>query len=172
MTRVARLPARRWREARMLRLEALKTDPAAFGSSYEEEVDRPEDEWVSRMKNTLFALSGEKPVGMISRVFNDRIKTAHVAAIYGFYVTPKSRGRGIGKLLFARALQDIQGNRKIIKVQLSVNPKFRAALGIYRSFGFEAAGTAKNELRVGSRYYDMLNMEKEVRRYKIGEKDL
>ena len=31
------VPASRWREARDLRLRALRTEPAAFGSSYEEE---------------------------------------------------------------------------------------------------------------------------------------
>ena len=162
MIRVVKLPGSRWQEARELRLEALRAEPGAFGSSYEEEVDRSEEEWRKRMKNTLYAVEGRRPVGMISRVFNDRAKTKHIAAIYGFYVTPGQRGRGAGRLLMERALGDVQKRRGVIKVQLSVNPKFRPALGLYRRFGFEVTGKARKELKVGREYFDMLYMEKEV----------
>ena len=163
MAKIAKLPERRWRDARKLRLEALKTDPAAFGSSYEEEKVLLADEWRRRMKNTLFALAEGKPVGMITRAFSGRAKTRHVAAVYGFYVTPKSRGMGVGKLLLDAALRDIRDDKKIVKVQLSVNPEFRAALALYRRAGFEVTGRARNELRVGGEYFDLLNMEKTIR---------
>ena len=162
--RIAKLPGARWKEARALRLEALRTDPGAFGSSYEEEVGRPEEEWRKRMEGTLYALSGGKPVGMISRVFNDRVRTGHIAAIYGVYVTPAQRGRGVGSLLMERALRDVRKRRGVIKVQLSVNSEFRPALQLYRKFGFEVTGRARNELRVGKTYFDMLYMENEIRK--------
>ncbi len=162
--RVAKLPGDRWKEARALRLEALRTEPGAFGSSYEEEVGRPEQEWRKRMEGTLYALSGGKPVGMASRVFNDRVRTGHIAAIYGVYVTPAHRGRGVGSLLMERALSDVRKKRGVVKVQLSVNPEFRPALRLYKKFGFEVTGKARNELRVGKAFFDMLYMEKEIRK--------
>ena len=80
---VKKIDADRWMEYRDLRLESLKSDPAAFGSSYEEEKDMTEDEWKRRINNALFALSKDRLIGMIVVVFNDRIKTKHVADIFG-----------------------------------------------------------------------------------------
>jgi len=118
------------------------------------------------MSNVLFALSDGRPVGTLSCVFNDRAKTKHVAHIYGVYVTPKYRGRGIGGMLLRRTLSDVQKKREVIKVQLSVNPALRPAVILYKRVGFEEVGRAKKELRVGGRYYDMLMMEKEIRKVK------
>ena len=44
---------------------AHRSDPLAFGSAYLEEKDLAEDEWKRRTNNALFALSNDKPVGMI-----------------------------------------------------------------------------------------------------------
>lgn len=159
-----------------MRLEALKTDSAAFGSSFEEETRFSEDVWRGRIRNALFALSDGKPVGILSYVFSPRTKTRHVVNIYGVYVTPRMRGMGIGEMLMTRALSDIRKNRRIIKVELSVNAHLSPAVGLYKKSGFEVVGRAKNELKVDSRYYDMLFMEKELRKVRVknkfGEKDL
>jgi hypothetical protein len=40
---IKKLDASRWQEYRDLRLESLQNDPQAYGSSYEEEKDKPED---------------------------------------------------------------------------------------------------------------------------------
>ena len=69
---VKKLPADRWRDCRDLRLEALKNDPMAFGSSYEEEESLSENEWRIRIKNALFALLNDKPVGMIVYIRNNK----------------------------------------------------------------------------------------------------
>ena len=72
-----------------LRLRALKTDPIAFGSSYEEEENFTEAEWQRRMENALFALSDGKPVGTLTYLFNNRVKTKHIARIFGVYARSK-----------------------------------------------------------------------------------
>ncbi len=104
MIEVKTLSSERWREARELRLQALKSDPIAFGSSYEEEEKLPEADWQRRMKNTLFALSDDKLVGTTTYFFNDRVKTKHIARIFAVYVDTNYRGIGIGKKLLEKAL--------------------------------------------------------------------
>src|SRR5487761_1522946 len=116
MIEVKTLPAERWREARELRLHALKTDPIAFGAAYEEEENLAEAEWQRRMKSALFALSDDKPVGNITYLFSDRVKGKHVARIFGVYVDPNYRGRGLGKKLLENALELIQENKGVVKV--------------------------------------------------------
>ena len=46
---ITRLPVERWRKYRELRLRALKTDPQAFGQSWEEAVKHPEERWRERL---------------------------------------------------------------------------------------------------------------------------
>lgn len=176
MIRIARLPQERWGAFKNLRLKALKTDPAAFGSSFEEEAKFSDGVWQERLRNALFALSDGEPVGMLSYVFSNRAKTRHVVNIYGVYVTPRQRGLGIGEKLMKQALSDIRKNKHIVKVDLSVNAHLHPAVSLYEKAGFERVGRARNELKVGGRYYDMLLMEKEIRKVraknKFGEKDL
>lgn len=163
MIRIAALQPSKWMDYRRLRLEALKTEPAAFGSSYEEEARLTEEVWRSRMSNCIFALWEREPVGVVSVVFSDRKKTRHIAHIFGFYVAPRHRDRGVGKSLMAAALASAGAKRGIRKVSLSVNPAFRPALSIYQKAGFRVVGKAEEELRVGRHYHDMLNMELRLR---------
>ena len=163
MVQIRKLPADRWRDFRDLRLKALKTDPAAYGSSYEEEVKVKEEEWRRRIRSTVFALSGDEPIGMIVAYFDQRPKTRHIVEIYGFYVSPEHRGEGVGTKLLERALALAGRNRRIVKVSLAVNPEQRAAVKIYRKAGFVVTGRAERELKVGGKFYSMIFMEKALR---------
>ena len=75
---------------------------------------------------------------MITCYFNNRIKTKHIAEIYGFYVEPDRRGEGIGARLFERALAASRRKKGIIKVSLAVNPERRVAIRIYRKAGLSS----------------------------------
>ena len=159
MTKIQRLPAGRWEEYRALRLEALKKEAAAFGSSVEDEVALTEDDWKTRIENTLFAMSGESPVGMIAMVGNNRRKTKHVADIFGVYVKPRHRDKGIGTKLVQAAIREAR-SKGIVKVRLEVNPEQKAAIRLYRKAGFKVVGKARKDLKVGRRFYDLVYLEK------------
>ncbi|MGA2663484.1 MAG: GNAT family N-acetyltransferase [Nitrososphaerales archaeon] len=160
MLEIQRLPVERWREYRELRLEALRNDPTAFGSSPEEEERLGEEEWRRRIGNALFALMDGEPVGTVAVVFNDRSKTRHVADVFGVYVRPDRRGHGVGARLLEGALRLASEREGVVKVKLAVNPDQRAALGLYERAGFVVAGRLSKELKVGSAFYDELVMEK------------
>ena len=51
MIEVKKVPRDRWKDYRNLRLKALRSDPLAFGSPYEEEKDLAEYEWKRRINN-------------------------------------------------------------------------------------------------------------------------
>ena len=160
MAVVKTLPPKRWREAREIRLRALKTVPEAFGSSYAEEKELSGAEWQKRMKGTLFALVDNRAVGTVTYYFNNRVKTKHIAHIVGVFVDSGFRGRGIGKELLVKALELIRKKKRIVKIQLMVNPKQKAALALYKSLGFVAVGKMKKEIKVGKEFYDELFMER------------
>jgi len=157
---IKKLEEDRWKEHRDLRLDALKEEPIAFGSSYDEEKSISEEEWRKRMKNAWFALSDDKLIGMIGYFQNNNVKTKHAANLYGFYVTKKYRGQGVGKKLIDSSLMHIQERKDVVKIKLTVNPKQVSAVKLYQNYGFNIVGQLKKELCVEGRYYDELIMEK------------
>ena len=160
MVEINKLDEIRWRDFRDLRLDALISDPTAFGSSYEEEAIMTEDEWKRRIKNVLFAMINDKLVGMIVFIFNNKIKTKHVANLYGVYVKKEYRRQGIGMNLLESALKVIELNGNISKIRLSVNPEQRAAVKLYEKYGFETVGKLLREYNIDNKFYDELIMEK------------
>lgn len=162
MIEVKKLSDDRWKDYQDLRLAALKSDPIAFGSSYEEEIIISEEEWKKRIKNTLFALLNDKPIGMIVYIFDSKLKTKHVANIFGVYVKKEYRGQGIGKKLIESAISLIKKNKNIVKIKLNVNPEQKATVKLYEKYGFKTVGMLKNELYINGKFYDELIMEKLV----------
>lgn len=174
-TSIIVLPPARWREAKQLRLEALQNNPEAFLSSYEDEVLFADEVWQERVKAAfereralaLYAEVGASSktslVGMAGGGWPDKRKARHVAEIYAVYVSPDHRGKGIGAALVQRLLDELKALAQIDKVKLSVTAANEAAVALYRRLGFEITGYAKRELQVDGRYYDLLQMELQLR---------
>jgi ribosomal protein S18 acetylase RimI-like enzyme len=150
----------RWKDYRDLRLEALKKEPLAFSSSYEESKDKPESEWRDQIKNVLFALDRDKLVGMIVYIHEKGIKTRHVANIYGVYLDEEFRGQGVGRKLMDAVITQIRKNPDVVKIKIAVNPVQKAALKLYKNFGFYIVGQSKKALSIEGKFYDELIMEK------------
>ncbi len=159
---IRRLPQSRWLEYRALRLEALRTEPTAFSSSYGEELRLTQPTWRGRMHNVIFALDGRTPIGIITLVFGSGRKTCHTAKIYGFYVRGDYRSKGIGALLVRRALGEARAHGGIAKVGLAVNPLQRPAARLYKREGFTVIGRMRKGVRTGDRSIDELIMELEL----------
>lgn len=166
--RIITLDPARWAEFRALRLQALRDDPTAFGSSYEESLDEPEAFWRGRLEDaqrkveniTLFAEIDGRLVGMLGAFRRFRIKTKHVATVFGVYVDPAARGQGVARQLMQALLDEIALKPEIVKLELTVNTENPAALALYRHFGFAIIGTVHLGLKIGERYYDEYLMEK------------
>jgi ribosomal protein S18 acetylase RimI-like enzyme len=123
-----------------LRLRALREDPDAFGSTLAEEQGRPDVDWDFWVRDSLIAVDCDTPVGMIS-VHVDETE----AGVFGMWVAPEVRGRGIGQRLVAAAIQRA-GHRPIT---LCVAEPAAAARRLYERLGFEPTGTT-GTLRPGS----------------------
>ena len=111
----------------------------------------------------MFALSDDKTIGMIVFIFNNKRKIKHISNIFGFYVKERYRNQGVGKKLIESALSHIKKNKNIIKIDLIVNPKQKAALSLYKKFGFKVVGILRKDLLVNGKFYDELVMEKFIR---------
>jgi len=117
---------------RPLRLRALREDPDAFGSTLEREQDRPDADWDFWVRDSLIAFDGDTAVGMA----NLKVDGDH-AQLFGMWVAPEARGRGVGELL-VDALIARSGDRPITLCVAETAP---AARRLYERLGFRPTGT-------------------------------
>ncbi len=144
---VRRLRAEEWRALRTLRLRALRSDPLAFGSTLATEEAFPDELWQSRTlrgaeapdQATLVAVAptGEL-VGMAVLTLTDS-----GGNLYGMWVEPAWRGRGLGGKLLDAALAWAARRHAAPTVRLEVNPRQAAAVHLYRSRGFESSDRSR-----------------------------
>ena len=154
---------------RTLRLAALRECPTAFSSSYEEECDIPLEHSAKRMApdrdHVIFgAFDGERLVGSTGLAREGPRKLAHKAVIWGVYVAPAFRQRGIGRTLLEHALAyaaSLPGLRRVILGANAANP---AAIALYKSLGFEPFGLERAFLLVDGVLHDELHMAFDIKR--------
>lgn len=145
---------------RNIRLEALKTTPEAYASSYEEEIDLTIEEIKSKFHEqdtyTYGGFDGEELIGIIT-LYHDRLKKLrHRAHLGGMYVSPHKRDLGMGKALMKEAINKAKSIDGIEQIYLAVVSTNVAAKKLYQSIGFEVFGTEKRGLLVGNDvYYDV-----------------
>lgn len=160
-----KIEADEWQKYKKIRLEALKNDPHAFGSSYKEEIKRTDDEWKNRAKSASADNSKKMFVGIpknddeflaIGGAYTENNPEEwHIMAIY---VSPEHRGQGIGKVLMDEIIKVMKSRGDVKRLILRVNVAQEAAVHLYRSFGFKIVDTLKNESFGGCYFYDEYEM--------------
>jgi GNAT superfamily N-acetyltransferase len=89
---------------RTVRLRALRTDPLAFGSTYEREVGRDDDAWQEwarahangSEKATFLAIDGDATLGIAAGM---RESSAATFGLYSMWVAPEARRAAVGRNL-------------------------------------------------------------------------
>jgi RimJ/RimL family protein N-acetyltransferase len=116
----------------------------------------------------LGAFDGDQLVG-IAGLRRDRGKKIHHTAIlytailWGIYVTPSYRARGIAKSLVKAILDIAAGIAEITQIKLSVHTRNAPARRLYTSIGFETCGIERNVIRIGEESFDEELMMKTIR---------
>ncbi len=148
---------------RRLRLEALRAEPTAFGSSYETESSAKADKYRDRLLGladnfVLGAYKDDQLVGIGGFLRETAEKRRHIGSVWGVYVTPAYRGAGLGRRLMAMTLERARKLPDLEHILLSVTSDNAVALALYRSFGFEAWGTEPAALKHEGVDYDETHM--------------
>jgi RimJ/RimL family protein N-acetyltransferase len=136
--RVEALTPDDWRVWRDLRLEGLQDTPIAFLESYDDARARTDDEWRERIAAPprpglhVCAYDGDVPVG-IAGVFRDE---AEVPVVFGVYITPSARGKGVLAALVEAAAAWAAPDRLTLEVHED-NPRAHRA---YVKLGFAETG--------------------------------
>jgi len=157
---IVELKPENWSELKALRSEAVKDSPRAFGQTPEEVRAMGESEWKKLFETGKYFVvkEGGKVVGMVCVVRNKGEKASHVANVYGLYVAPGSRGRGLGRALVERALEDLRDD-STYKVKLAVDSKNTGAIQLYENLGFVKCGERHAELNVDGDFVNETEME-------------
>jgi len=152
---LTRTEARAWRE---LRLEALKNHPLAFMSSYEEAVKRDLAFFTERIPqaggaDVLFGVYvGDALSGCAGFMREPGAKEMHKGFMWGVYLRPVLRGRGIGEALVGRVIDHARGQVSLLRC--SVTTENTAACELYRRMGFIDYGIEPRSLRYEGADYD------------------
>jgi ribosomal protein S18 acetylase RimI-like enzyme len=136
---VRRLTAGDGERLRELRLRALQEAPYAFLSSFERERDRTAQDWVELARSSVVFVAEENDqwLGMVGAYVPDEAPEA--VGIWGAWVDPSARGRGLGRLLMHAAIEWAR-DRGAARVDLSVTDQADAAYALYRRLGFVPTG--------------------------------
>ena len=138
-----------------LRMLALAEKPPAFGTTTEEEQMKTHEDTLSLLKEQYllgaWSKSNHELVGMIRLRIVDASKEAELGS---FYVKPEHRRQGLGKILIKAALDILKRSPHVQKCSLEVVTQQRAALNLYKSFGFQITHTEKATFQRENQTYD------------------
>lgn len=141
---------------RALRLEALAESPEGFGRTLEEERELALGAFRELLsKSAVFcAFDSGRAVGMVGFYGGTNRKERHRTTLWGMYVRPSLRDRGVGRQLVDRGLEYLRLSTSVEQVVLSVVTTNAAAIRLYESLGFETYGTEPRALKSESGYRD------------------
>lgn len=142
-----------------LRLQALETEPRAFGSSSEEHRAIPLDAIRKRLTAgagnfVLGAFVSGALAGTMGFARNANRKDSHKGRVWGVYVKPEYRGMGIARKLMDELLHRASLLPGLEQVMLTVGVDQTAAHRLYLSVGFEVFGRERHALKIGDTYVD------------------
>ena len=146
-----------------LRLAALAAHPTAFASSVEDERDTPLATIAERLALRpgaliLGAFDDTRLVGCVGLTRETLRKLAHKAHIWGMYVAPSARERGLGRRLLEEAITQAAAMSGVRQLTLGVNAENTAAIALYEALGFTRCGLESGFLLVDGVLHDEIHM--------------
>lgn len=156
-----------------LRLQALQTDPVAFAESPEEHKSTTVEEFASRLRSggpenfVVGAFDGGELVGMTGFYRDALLKRRHIGHIWGVFVAPSARGKGVGQALLTEVIQSAKALAGLRCVRLMVAVPQEVARRLYEGAGFRVFGTEPTSLKTGERFVDEHLMTLEFESFQV-----
>ncbi|MFC3807094.1 GNAT family N-acetyltransferase [Terrabacter sp. MAHUQ-38] len=137
-----------WQSHRDVRLEMLRDAPDAFWFTYADEAVYDEADWRERIEGAWLvqARDDEGILGTAGLGSHWEPERATTATLFGMYVAPRARGRGVGEALVRAVLDEARrmGKSQVVLEVTSSNP---AAEQLYARCGFERTGAVHEHPR-------------------------
>jgi ribosomal protein S18 acetylase RimI-like enzyme len=143
---------------RELRLTGLREHPDAFTSSFEEECAKPVAATAARLAADSLdavygAFAGDRLVAVAGLGRETRNKARHKATLFGMYVAPGFRGRGIADALLQYIIAAARQDPQLTQIVLTVTDTNARATALYERAGFASFGVEPRAIRVEGTYY-------------------
>jgi ribosomal protein S18 acetylase RimI-like enzyme len=138
----------------VLRATMLEQEPLAFlASPGEDRISQPDflRERLADTESAIFGAFAPELVGAVGVYRHSPRKVAHKIGIWGTYVLPGFRGRGIARQLLQDALAHARSLPDVLQLTLSVSDTQPSARRLYESLGFRVWGSEPQALRNGDR---------------------
>jgi GNAT superfamily N-acetyltransferase len=138
-----------------LRLQALRECPEAFGSTYAEDKTLPLEVIAERLTPTrtpvgqavFGAFVEDELVGVAGCRQESKAKARHKGVVWGMYVRPPERGRGVGRGLLQHIITEARLWPDVERLVLTVVERAAAARHLYVAMGFITFGREPDGLR-------------------------
>ncbi|MCC6426486.1 MAG: GNAT family N-acetyltransferase [Phycisphaerales bacterium] len=115
---------------------------------------------MARPESAIAAVvEGDRVLAAAGVVREQKVKRRHVAMIWGVYVTPSARSRGLGRAVMLAGIEAARGWGGVGTIELSVSESSPAAQRLYDSVGFVAWGREPEALRVDGRSFAEIHMQ-------------
>jgi ribosomal protein S18 acetylase RimI-like enzyme len=147
-----------------LRMTALESDPWSFAESVEELRQISVEEYGRRIgaggdsNFVMGAFEGDHSLGMCGFYRETLLKRRHKGHLWGVFVVPAARGKGLGQVLAERAIEMARRMLDLKSIQLTVSITQDAARQLYRRLGFRVFGVESRGLGIGGEFVDEEHM--------------
>jgi ribosomal protein S18 acetylase RimI-like enzyme len=142
-----------------LRREVTADNPVPMGLTLEEELIRSMEGFREQLSfpepNAAFGafvvseLVGSAAVAWTSKFASSR----HKVTLWGTFVSPRNRRRGLARALVVKAIAHAKANR-VRRINLTVFVPNEPAVQLYRSLGFVVCGAEPEAVRISETFYD------------------
>ena len=134
-----------------LRIYAMQESPRTFSSSVPDEEQRSLESiktmFSSHPSFGLGVFDTHTLIGLARCECTQRIKTKHKADIYGVYIHPEYRGKGLARRLLEQLITQAKAVNGLETLLLSVSEHNAPALALYQSLGFLEWGKEPDAMR-------------------------
>jgi len=139
------------------RLDALRIEPEAFAADYNIRKEKPLSHFEQRVnyKANNFIMGAfvqDELIGTVGFYTETTPKLQHRGNIWGVFVYPEHRQKGIAKAMFQATLKAVEQLPEIKQIHLGVSEHNIAALRLYEWFGFKTYATEPRTLFVNGQY--------------------
>ena len=153
LPKVTLLTPNDWQRLKHIRLQALKSNPEAFGPKYEEELAHDESTWRKRFikEDYLLASINQIDVGML---YIEVLNGDHGATCWigGCWTDPSYRGQGVMRALFSFIDENCE-SKGWQRQGLGVWTHNHEAIKTYKALGFLVAGEKMPSTNYPGQYF-------------------
>jgi ribosomal protein S18 acetylase RimI-like enzyme len=146
-----------------LRLEALRNNPASFADSAEEHLTKTIDFACERLSGNpqenfvLGAFAEGKLTAVAGFYRHAHLKERHKGTIWGVYVQPEFRGKGVARALMQEIISKARKIHGLEQILIVASAHLNARK-LYEKLEFQSYGIEPRSLKIGTEYVNDLLM--------------